>query len=225
METRDYSKFKFKEENREIKQKKVEELKQSIKNFGIIPGCPILINGEGFIIDGQHRFAAIKELKMPVPYEVITGDAIAKMMILNSTQTSWSLLDYIESYTAQNIDCYRKLLAFYNKYQFPISATISIATLGLISGAEMKRGKVFEMNKDADEIAEYILSLSALDFHKNKDFVRGIISLFKKANKEQLTYLQKNILSVQKRGSVADYIVVFENILNHKKRGDNRIKL
>ncbi len=83
METRDYSKFKFLKTNREINRANVEKIKASIREWGIIPGRPTLVDGDYNIIDGQHRFLAIKELGHPVPYEVIGGDTIGKTMTLN----------------------------------------------------------------------------------------------------------------------------------------------
>jgi len=82
METRDYSKFKFLPENREIKRANVEKIKTSVKEWGIIPGRPILIDGSGNIIDGQHRFLAYKELGHPIPHEIINGSLFTVTMPL-----------------------------------------------------------------------------------------------------------------------------------------------
>jgi hypothetical protein len=58
METRDYSKFKFLKTNR-INNGTVVKITKSIKEWGVIPGRPVLVDGM-YNIDGQHRFNALK---------------------------------------------------------------------------------------------------------------------------------------------------------------------
>jgi len=152
METRDYSKFKFLKTNREISESTVKKIIASIKEWGIIPGRPVLVDGDYNIIDGQHRFMAIKSLGHPIPYEVISGDVIAKTMALNSNQAQWKLIDYINSYSEQGIECYRKFLKFEEKYKFGISSSLLICFMKQ-SGIDIRKGKELKFIDEAEEIA------------------------------------------------------------------------
>ena len=225
METRDYSKFKFLKTNRAIKETNVAKIVSSIKEWGIIPGRPVLVDGDYNIIDGQHRFLAIKQLGHPVPYEVINGDVISKTMALNANQEQWKAIDYITSYSEQGIDCYRRLLKFIEKYKFSTNQSIDIFAQADLKMPALRKGIPFEVREDAESIAEYIINLKGVEFSKTRPFIRALITLHKKANPAQLNVLKTNILRVPKGVSVSDYINVFENIVNHKKRGNNILKL
>jgi ParB-like chromosome segregation protein Spo0J len=73
MKTKNYSKFVFSKQNREIKSKTVLSIKESMKKFGFIPGRPVLITKEWIIVDGQHRFLAAKDLNIEVEFEILDG--------------------------------------------------------------------------------------------------------------------------------------------------------
>jgi hypothetical protein len=220
METRDYSKFKFLNTNREINLKNVEKIKASVREFGIIPGRPVLIDGDGHIIDGQHRFVAFKELSHPIPYEVIGGDTISKAMALNSNQSQWQMIDYVKSYANQGNDNYRKLLKFNDKYKLGIIPSLFICFGTNYKSADVKKGKDYGFSQDAEQIAEYIDSLDDVPFKKSKSFVFAIINLYKKTKPEQREVIRQNILRVHNFSNTKDYTNAFENILNHKKKNN-----
>lgn len=225
METRDYSKFKFLKTNREIKESTVKKIIESIRTFGIIPGRPVLVDGDYNIIDGQHRFMAIKSLGHPIPYEVINGDVIAKTMALNSNQAQWKLIDYIKSYAEQGTDCYRKFLKFEEKYKFGVSASIDICFGFKPKTADFKKGKELKFLDEAEDIAIYLDSFKNVSYKNTKTFTRAIVVLFCKSTKEQRDLVRANVLKIPKFSLVSDYTTAFENIINHRKRGDNKITL
>ena len=49
------------------------------------------------IIDGQHRFTAIKELGLPLFYTVRKGWAIKQVQVANSNTKGWTINDIVES--------------------------------------------------------------------------------------------------------------------------------
>ena len=51
-------------ENRAINQRQVERLMDSIKKHGFIESIPILVDPNGYVIDGQHRLEACKRLSI-----------------------------------------------------------------------------------------------------------------------------------------------------------------
>ena len=94
--TRDYNKFSFLGLNRKLNRKCINALKNSIAKNGYV-GSPILVNDKHEILDGQHRFVALKESGMSIPYEIIEGD-YDTIIDLNTTQHNWNIEDYINFY-------------------------------------------------------------------------------------------------------------------------------
>lgn len=224
METRDYSKFKMHSANRVLSESTVNKLVNSIREVGYIKGKPVLVDENMRVVDGQHRLEALKRLHMPIPYEIVKGDSFKSMVVLNANQVQWRLIDYIESYANQNKDEYRFLLKFQEKYKLGVSNSIAVVLTAKSTAADIRRGKPFDINPQANDIAEYILSCEVVPFYKQQAFVSAIVHLFRKANKEQLKTVRDHILSVPKCHTVGQYLTVFENILNYRKRGRNKIK-
>ena len=84
MKTKNYSKFVFSKENREIKPKTVMSLKESMKKFGFITGRPVLVTKEFVIIDGQHRYLVCKKNELLIYYIICEGYHIPQCQTLNN---------------------------------------------------------------------------------------------------------------------------------------------
>jgi len=226
METKDYSKFKFAKENRKTKKALVEKLKNSMSKHGFISGRPILITEDWVIVDGQNRFEAAKELGIGLHYDFLKGDHVEKMIDLNSSQSNWSLQDYINSYAMQNIDCYRKMVKFEEKHKLGPTNNISICIGAQINSKQIRDGKEFEVNPQSEEIAEFIFDCeNVVPYFKNKEFVRSLVVLFKKTNEKQRETVRLNLIAVPMLAKVGDYLVCYENILNRRKKESQKVKL
>lgn len=95
--TKDYERFKLLEFNRKtIDRRHVNRLKESITKNGYI-GNPILVNDDYEIYDGQHRFIALKEMGMEIPFEV-QSSSYSSIIDLNITQKRWTMEDYVNYY-------------------------------------------------------------------------------------------------------------------------------
>jgi len=226
LETTEYGKFKFVHTNRPVSEKLVAQLVESIKNFGFIPGRQVLVNENFGILDGQHRFMACKKLKIAVPYSIVKGDSDAITMTLNSNQSPWKLADFIHSWAEQGRDDYRKLLKFEEKYKLGMSSSIDVFIRDSIKKSnDIKHGRPFPINEDAEQIAEFILQCSSVSFHKTQKFCRSIIVLFKKATPEQREHVKLNIITVPQCFKVEQYVTAYENILSGGARGKGRVQL
>jgi hypothetical protein len=222
--TKDYAKFTFLRANREINKKNVEKIKESYREWGVIAGRPILIDKDFNIIDGQHRFCALRDLGWPITYEIITGNVIGKTMALNSSQDHWQLVDFVKSYAEQGMDNYRKLLKYEEKNKFGFTNSLHLCFGFKAKSHDIKKGRDFPFQENAIEIADYINNLEDVSFKTTKAFVYAVYVLFNKADLEQRTTIRNNILKIPKCTHEKDYRTAFENILNHKKK-NNFVKL
>jgi hypothetical protein len=215
----------FSKQNREVKTKTVLSLKESMVKFGFIPGRPVLITKEWVIVDGQHRFLAARDLGIEIEFEILEGDYLDKMIHLNSTQSNWTLEDYVNSYASQNIDCYRKLLKFKEKYDLNLSSAITIFFSPSVKSVNIKKGEILKINSNADQVADFISNCHTVAYNKDNKFVRAIVSVYDKLTKSQLSKLKSRLIIVPKLSNSSDFITAFENIINKGKRGDYKVDL
>lgn len=113
--TTDYSLFKTLQGNREIKDQRVEKIKDSIGKVGYVPN-PIIINEKREVIDGQGRLQALKELGLPVYFLSVKGIGIKECIAMNINQKNWQTSDYIFSYVKQGNENYKRLALLSNEF-------------------------------------------------------------------------------------------------------------
>jgi hypothetical protein len=121
-ETKEYSQFKKIDYNRAISKSNVKKIMKSIIEYGLI--VPIVVSEDGYIIDGQHRLEALRELQMPVWYVVSQNIKRDIVQEVNGVRKNWTSKDWIESYAEKgNVD-YKLLLEQYDQWGklFPQSA-------------------------------------------------------------------------------------------------------
>ena len=111
MKTSRYEDFKIAEGNRTINLAHLKRITESIEKHGY-RGAPIVVSGDMTIIDGQHRYAACKELGIPVPYVIDKGATIETARTLNASQRAWRATDFVASYAATGNENYVRLHKF-----------------------------------------------------------------------------------------------------------------
>lgn len=94
--TDNYSWFKRYDKNREISRSNVSRLKKSIRWHNFLQHDPILVSIDGYVIDGQHRLEACKELGEPVYFVVYPSRDFGEIIqALNSAQEKWTAANYV----------------------------------------------------------------------------------------------------------------------------------
>lgn len=91
----DYTRFRFLLGNRDAKS--VSKVKKSMQTVGYV-SCPILVNENMEIVDGQNRFYALQDLGLPVEYYVVEGAGIDEARSMNIGRSNWTTRDWVESY-------------------------------------------------------------------------------------------------------------------------------
>lgn len=112
--------------NRDVNKGHVKRLREAIEsNPYLTKYDPILVNEKYQILDGQHRFEALKETKMPVYYIVAEGLGLETAQLLNSRSRVWSPTDFAKSYAKLGYKDYQTYLDFKEKYKFSHSTLIN----------------------------------------------------------------------------------------------------
>ena len=95
-ETSEYSIFKSHAQNRNLHEKSVKKMEESILKYGLIQ--PIIVSSDGYIIDGQHRLSACMRLGRDVTYVVNYSLTSKAVMEANNTQKKWTADDWVKHY-------------------------------------------------------------------------------------------------------------------------------
>lgn len=153
-ETTEYKRFKEIASNRDIDKTHVNKLVNAIRVKNLLSVNPIIVNEKMEILDGQHRLAAARQLKLPIFYVVgsdIAHDDIAR---LNTNKKNWKLMDYINYYTVKGIKEFKELSRFVNEYpQFPINFLIALLSSdGSRQRQQLLKGILDISNKDQAKI-------------------------------------------------------------------------
>jgi ParB-like nuclease domain len=126
--TLDYSLFQKHPNNRQICQKNIEKIKNSIKFKNLLHLRPILVDSDYRIIDGQHRLEAAKQLLIPICYSVIKEATPSDIIKLNNNQKNWHLDDYLNYYCQEGLESYLLLRSFCEKKKLAVSAALTLFT-------------------------------------------------------------------------------------------------
>lgn len=107
--TTDYSMFK-QAKNRNVDAKKVAKKKKSIAQINLQQ--PIIVNKRFQVVDGQHRFQALKELGLPINYVVsYNWSSDEDTATMNNTQDSWNTENWAEFRASQgNIEMKKAII-------------------------------------------------------------------------------------------------------------------
>lgn len=188
----------------------------------------ITVNENFEIIDGQHRFDVIQELKLPLNYIVCNGYGLNEVHILNANSKTWNADDYLEGYCKMGYKDYIEYKKFKDRYGFGHVETMTILTdkkSGLANdvskifyNGEFKIKNLFESYNTADKIqliGQFYLG------YKRRCFVYAMLNLFKNKNFEFTEFLQK--LKTQPAAlcdctNTDSYISLIEEIYNYRRR-------
>ena len=223
IETNDYSLFSILKGNRQINKAHLNRLKESIEQESLI--VPIIVNEEYEIIDGQNRYNAWKDLKLPVYYIVVEGYGLSQVQRLNSNIRNWSMKDYADCYDTLGKKDYKVYKKFKEKYGLG-----DYESIALLQNQDNGSGKNFERfrngkfkvvnYKKACKNAEKVVALSEYyDGYKRRSFVFSILHLINHKNfdfKQLLSKLKYQQSKLVECTNKEQYLVLLQGIYNYK---------
>lgn len=230
-ETTNYEQFKFRKDNRSVKDQIVNKLVKSLEFMG--QKMPIKVDKNMYVNDGQHRLQACKILKLPVIYiiddKTMNTSEIAQ---LQSATKSWNYNDYAKSFASstnsnvqtEDYKLYNLFCKTYPEFGHSVSAMLLNNGLGIGSSfdAAFKGGtfKVKSYNK-ARTIAEALQKMRP--FYAGY-FKRSFVSAFNTMYNTKDFSLERLMRKLPKRckeihdfSKTEDYLDTLQDIYNWKE--------
>jgi hypothetical protein len=99
--TKNYSLFKKSIGNRPIQSRHLNKLKQAIQRDNQLKLHPIIVNKDYYVIDGQHRIEAAKQLNCEVFYVKSMDVKEGHIIECNVNQRCWEIENYIDYYATK----------------------------------------------------------------------------------------------------------------------------
>jgi hypothetical protein len=226
-ETKDYSIFKFRDDNRVINQNHVKKLSSKMKERGWLPTSIVTINGSGDVIDGQHRVKAAVSVGCPIRYKVSRGAGTDEMTEMNTLQKNWSPFDHLHKFVVRGVPSYITFDKFVK--EFPMFKYTEIAMFLNNNQSSIKRDTfesgqwVSKSETKARRWANDILQLKPFGekFYNRSIFVRAMIKIM--SNKSEFNF-EDFLHKVKLRptnfvqcGTVDQYVEMIENIYNYRR--------
>lgn len=218
--TRDYNMFKFHKQNRRVGSNK--RIKNSITRIDLTPYVPVIVDNDYYIIDGQNRFVACKELNKPVYYVVMDSrySTDSAIIALNQNQKVWRQEEFLHFQAETKGRCYKELEDFFKEHSnLGISNVMVIYPDKAINANTLRIGTMkFSKNPFADDIAEYLNSdeVRMLKYGNTRPFVLATRKAFEVYDKKQLNKLKKYLITIPHCADYEQYLFAFNNILCKK---------
>lgn len=231
--TNDYSKFKSVKGNRMVNKLHVKNLVESMEERNLL--APIAVNEFDEIIDGQHRFEARKQLKLPIEYYYVIGYSVKEIKIYNMNMKNWIKKDYLDAFCDLEYPDYlefRKLMDLFPEFG------ITIIEKMFMHGFENKdyKPKMFEKGEfkiydyqSAKEIAEKVKMFSPYyDGYIKRTFVYAVLAALNHKRYDHQKMIERvkiNPLQIHDCFSKAQYKDMIEKIYNRNLSHKNHIVL
>lgn len=239
--------IKLSENNRKIVPQQVERLKLLMAKYGYIQSMPIIVNEDGEIIDGQHRYLAAKELNIeaPIVIEKQTG-ALDFIPVINSSQLKWTVDNYVDYFANKGYPDFialRQLCKAKN-----IKTTVAFAVINNGTCIDRSGVAISAMYKKAHPIKSGTFKFPDLSEKGLKKIERRIDGIIRIADTTRLPKTDKLMVAIirlakdpnfsfavmeskierqrsrlYRCGTIQEYMTMLANIYNNMRALDKRI--
>lgn len=234
--TKDYGQFKFLRGNRDLNEPKIKRIIHSVQSgLSFFQYCPIMVNEDYHIIDGQHRFAVCQQLKLNVYYVVVPNFSLRQIAEMNNNASKWKDKDFLSCYSDLGLIDYSFLSDFAAKNHINLRIAFSLLMFGKVrySGtAEEKdafRDGRFRVNfpEKAKQIMHEAKRYSAFtDSYNTRNFLQAIEILLESQNydaEDMLEKLKTHGLKIEQKNSPKEYLSHMEDLFNYRNSKRKRI--
>lgn len=219
--TDDYENFKFFDWNRELNVNHIKKLMISYQEQDLSSTNPILIDKNFYILDGQHRFTALKELNKPIYYQIVDIDKQG-IFALNSVNKKWTGLDKLHFLSKTGNEWAGYSLELIKKYN--IAAKVLIAAAGTHA-----LDKEYDIYKTDDFLKELMRVKRVLPARLKHALFYVAVLLLLRNNDAKTEHLINNIEKyggdMQGRSSIEGYKEELLKVYNRGLRTSKKIEM
>lgn len=228
LSTSNYNLFTYNPFQRKFSQSKVDTIKEKMRTNGFTPSLAISVyrdkSGGLTINTGHHRFAAAKDLGIPVLYIIEHQWPISEMVDEGVTGQPWNTAAVVTAYAKKGNRDYQELLAYADK-GLPLSMAASLligegAASGnardKINGGKFKIKTRDHANKIIDMIEEFGDRIPAI---KSRSFISAFSKCLFTPEFDNATLsrrLRANPTTMEKTSNEDQMINQIEVIYNYK---------
>lgn len=232
LSTKDYDQFKTLDGNRLVNQTHVRQLQKLMLNNGnLTHEFPIIVDKEGYVIDGQHRLEALKGLGWEVGYRVEENATIDTVRAINQGNRNWGWRDMAYSYASRGNENYTWFLSFIDQYGLRFHPALAVATGSLArgNGRRFQAGELVIGDKaKAHDVARQIVEIQRLVQIVNGDFSMALIAVMKSPfydHTRMINKLRQQGELLPEKAKQTDYMRRLENMFNFGYSEENRVRL
>lgn len=186
--TQNYEQFKFVKWNRPIDWNHVQRLKVSIQAHGLLQ--EIQCTKDYKILDGQHRYYALKALGMPIQAILKETNTENDVHEMNDLSKGWTILDILNEYVEKGNQNYIDL-----------------------------KNKI-ELYKDNFPVGSIILAYNKNIIFKKKNFKNGDYLFFETKGNKVLSYADKLSEVIQEKAYQTKFIKTLINVMARNRNFD-----
>jgi len=230
--TTDYSKFQFCKFNRQIDKGHVKKLVASISANNLLEFCPILVDKNMQIIDGQHRFVAAQEIGVPICYQIKQDATDEDIVLLNVSNKRWVLEDYVNYYARKGNKNYQNIINLSEKYNLSVSIVLNIFGREFDGFKKMKSGTLqildmkiaenkLEQLTEITELLSRYLTKTSSRFVKNSKFLRSLV-VFLSDDEIDFEEFKKRVYwrlnTIRVCSTLIEYMDLWNTIYSYRRR-------
>lgn len=229
----DYGKFKFLKGNRDLNDAKIKRIIESVSNgLNLFRYCPIMVNREGYVIDGQHRFYVCNKLKLPIFYIVVPEFTLRQIAEMNQNASKWKDQDFVNCYVDTGNNHYNVLREFADTYRLKLGIAVSLLSEGKVRGVyslDALRDGLFRVEKLEIATAFMDTALMFKDYcvsYKSRSFLQALEILLASEGfnlEEMFGKLKLHSLTIETCQSYKEYLTHLEDLFNYRNQKRKRI--
>jgi hypothetical protein len=225
-ESSDYERFHLLPENRDIDFKHLRKLVGLLGQKNMLHLKPIDVTPEGGIIDGQHRWAAARELGISFFYRVGETLTEADITALNIAQKNWTGIDYLHYWTVKGAPAYQMLTAFRERHpRISFSnAKMMLSEPGLNAVLDdFNAGRWVAADEDAaEQVAQLMERIKEETGFKKTTHTRFVAALYRAVKKEGfdadrlMRKLNMQPRALKQAATDRQYLEMLQELYNYK---------
>lgn len=223
-----YRAFKILKGNRPLVPGKVKRIIDSVKEgMSLFQYCPIMVNSQMYVIDGQHRLEACKKLNLMVYYVVVPDITLVQIAKLNSNTSRWKSSDFFNCFIQTGNKDYEVLQKFQQKYELSINMAVSLLMTGQPAtggrpSETFTEGKFRVIHFDkAEALMKKVMSYHPMvDDNKivsNRNFIMAVQRLLASksySHQEVIDKLTRIKAKITEQPNYKEYIYAIEKLFN-----------